>query len=269
MVFASIWIDAAERALEKDCITIMIFRSLSSYSMLLLLELVLMLRVFALYDRSRAIGIFLLFLLALRISTSTYTVQDHIRFPKKMKLTRNCMTKLDFKDPRDPVFVFIYGELAVHMAILGLAMKRTIWDLRQYSHSLFPILNRDGLKVFGAIGVAMIAVAVGSVKTGVPSIFIYPIFIAIVSAAGCHTILNLQKVKLASADANSSEPKKDIELTTIENGSTSIWDTRTFQIVEDDTITEPEQDADLSSSEGGVYVVDKPEDECSYTSNEL
>ncbi|KAF9020848.1 hypothetical protein BDP27DRAFT_1411641 [Rhodocollybia butyracea] len=90
----------------------------------------------------------------------------------------------------------------------------------------------------------MIAVAVGSVKTGVPSIFYI---------SGCHTILNLQKVKLASADANSSEPKKDIELTTIENGSTSIWDTRTFQIVEDDTITEPEQDADLSSSlEGGV-----------------
>ncbi|KAF9068418.1 hypothetical protein BDP27DRAFT_824473 [Rhodocollybia butyracea] len=122
-------------------------------------------------------------------------------------------------------------------------MKRTTWDFRRYSHhSLFSVLNKDGLKVFCAIGVAVVATIVTSaIKRVNPHFFIFPIFIPLICAAGCHTILNLQRLEseLAGADGSSSEQKRDIELTTIGNVNITTWDApwdaRTFRIIEDET----------------------------------
>ncbi|KAF9068419.1 hypothetical protein BDP27DRAFT_824395 [Rhodocollybia butyracea] len=58
---------------------------------------------------------------------------------------------------------------------------------------------------------------------------------------GCHTILNLQKLESESpgADRNSSEQKRDIELTTIVDVNITTWDApwdaRTFWITKDET----------------------------------
>ncbi|KAF9064430.1 hypothetical protein BDP27DRAFT_1450747 [Rhodocollybia butyracea] len=118
-------------------------------------------------------------------------------------------------------------------------MKRTVWDLRQYSYSLFSVLNRDGLVVFCAVSVAMVATGVASMKKGAGSVFVFPLFISLISAVGCHTILNLQKLEFTGASLNSSERKGDLELTIIENVDITEWDvpwdTSTFQIVEHDT----------------------------------
>ncbi|KAF9062444.1 hypothetical protein BDP27DRAFT_1406226 [Rhodocollybia butyracea] len=252
-VLASMWlVDGAEQVPEEHCRNILLFRTIAFSAMLVLLELVLMLRVYALYDRSRAIGTFLLSLLVTRIASSGYTAHDHVlRFPEKIKFTSHCIPGLDFKNARNPVWVIIYGELIVQSAIIILAMKRTVWDFRQYSHSLFPVLNRDGLRVFGAIVVAMAAIVATSVKQGTTSFFTFPLFMALVSVTGCHTILNLQKLEWA-LDANSSEQQKDMELTNINSVNVieweAPWDTTTFQMIEDATITRPEQDAGSSSS---------------------
>ncbi|KAF9070737.1 hypothetical protein BDP27DRAFT_1419754 [Rhodocollybia butyracea] len=230
--------------------------------MLLSLDLVLMLRVFALYDRSRLIGVFLLFLLVTRIASSAYASQAHrLRFPEDIKFTNHyCISEVSFKNaPGNPLLVFIYGELTVQSVIIALAMKRTVWDLRQYSYSLFSVLNRDGLVAFCAIGAAMVAIGVTSVKKGAGAVFVFPLFISLISAVGCRTILNLHKLELTSASVNSSKQKKDLELTTIENVDITTWDapwdTSTFQIVEHDIPTTPQQNAELVSRDKDVYSV--------------
>ncbi|KAF9066131.1 hypothetical protein BDP27DRAFT_1331001 [Rhodocollybia butyracea] len=85
----------------------------------------------------------------------------------------------------------------------------------------------------------MIAIVVVAMKKGKAYFFMFPLFIALISASGCRTILNLQRLELefqlASADGNSSERKKDIELTTIDSMDMT-WDARTFPMIEDDTI---------------------------------
>ncbi|KAF9065164.1 hypothetical protein BDP27DRAFT_1366646 [Rhodocollybia butyracea] len=142
--------------------------------------------------------------------------------------------QMNFNNECDPAFtqlnraqcmVFISGEVTVQLLILALVLKRTVWDFRQYSHLLFSILNRDGLIIFGALGVAMIAIGVGSAKKGAATAFVFPFFISLISAVGCHTILNLQKLGSVGVDANPSEQKKELELT-------AIWDERTFQTVD-------------------------------------
>ncbi|KAF9063039.1 hypothetical protein BDP27DRAFT_1335702, partial [Rhodocollybia butyracea] len=158
-IFASMWMNGAERVPEEHCKIITIFRIITGSIMLLLLDIILMLRVFALYNRSRSIGIFLLFSLALRIGLTTYTSRNHL--PEKITFNSYCVAKFTFRNTPgnlNPVLLFmsvcteICGELAIQLGIIALAMKRTVWDLRRYSYSLFSVLNRDGLIVFCTIG---------------------------------------------------------------------------------------------------------------------
>ncbi|KAF9068416.1 hypothetical protein BDP27DRAFT_1421950 [Rhodocollybia butyracea] len=240
IILTSIWLDGTEQISEHRCRIMMIFRLLAFSTMLMLLELVLILRVYALYDRSWAVGVSLLLLLMSRITSSAYSVHDHLlRSPEKIKFIGHCVPSVNFDDGRNVVWVLSF----VTSVIIILALKRTVWDFRQYSHSLFSVLNKDGLKVFSVIFVAVVATTLTSIKKGVNLyFFIFPLFISIISAAGCHTILNLQRLEseLADADGNSSEHKRDIELTTISNVDIATWDApwdaRTFRIIEDETI---------------------------------
>ncbi|KAF9066132.1 hypothetical protein BDP27DRAFT_1049940 [Rhodocollybia butyracea] len=152
IVLTSLWLDGAEQVPKEHCGSILIFRALAFSSMLLLLDSVLTLRVFALYDRSRTIGVFFLLLLALRIASSVYSMYDHVlRYPEKIEFTSYCIPGVKFEDARNPVWVILSGEFIVQLAIITLTMKRTVWDFRQFSHLLFSVLNKDGLKVFSAI----------------------------------------------------------------------------------------------------------------------
>ncbi|KAF9062456.1 hypothetical protein BDP27DRAFT_292095 [Rhodocollybia butyracea] len=75
--------------------------------MLVLLELVLILRVFALYDRNRAIGTFLSLLLVLRITSSTHSVYHHVlQFPEKTQFTNHCVPSVNYRDAHSPVWMW-------------------------------------------------------------------------------------------------------------------------------------------------------------------
>ncbi|KAF9070595.1 hypothetical protein BDP27DRAFT_591090 [Rhodocollybia butyracea] len=236
VVFIGMWVDGTEQVPAKVyCMRVLISRYLACYSMVVLLELALMLRVFALYDRSRAIGAFLLFLLISRIAGAVYHIMQRVLQSDAIKINFNneCIPVFtQFNHAlSNPVVVFISSALTIQLLILALILKRTIWDFRQYSHLLFSVLKRDGLIIFGAMGVAMIAIGVGSAKKGA-AVFIFPLFISLISAVGCHTILNLQKLGSAGADANLSEQKKELELTSFNAMNITTWDERTFQMVD-------------------------------------
>ncbi|KAF9068421.1 hypothetical protein BDP27DRAFT_1327319 [Rhodocollybia butyracea] len=185
IVLASTGLDNAEQVPEQYCRIMMVFRILTFSTMLALLELILITRVYALYNRSRAIGTFLVLLLVLRIASTAYSVYDHVlRLPEKIEYTSHCVATVNFKNARNLLWVIPCGILIVQVAIITLAMKRTMWDFRQYSYSLFSVLNKDGLKVFGAIVVAVVATVVTLAKKGgTLYFFIFPLLIAMISAA--------------------------------------------------------------------------------------
>ncbi|KAF9066402.1 hypothetical protein BDP27DRAFT_1019814 [Rhodocollybia butyracea] len=186
-IFASMWMNGAEGVPEEHhCNIVMIFRIITGSIMLLLLDMILMLRVFALYNRSRLIGILLLFSLALRIGLTTYTSRNHL--PEKITFNSYCIAKFTFKNTSNglnPVLWEICGEFGLQLGIIALAMKRTVWDFRRYSYSLFSVLNRDGLIVFCTIGVTMVGLGVASVKKGAggATVLVFPSVITLVSAA--------------------------------------------------------------------------------------
>ncbi|KAJ3896805.1 hypothetical protein GG344DRAFT_60973 [Lentinula edodes] len=169
---------------------------------------------------------------ASRTAMSIYTsFSKSAHSPRHIKFGRYCIPKISLREQSigNPTLVFIYGELLVQLVIHGLAWKRTIWDLRQYYSypppALLSVLNRDSLKVFMGISVAMAAVGVATLKIFFPVTFIFPLFISLVSALvqGCRTILNLQRLD-ALTEPGTSEPHKEPELTTIDNSSMTNWD---------------------------------------------
>ncbi|KAJ3869809.1 hypothetical protein EV359DRAFT_59581 [Lentinula novae-zelandiae] len=141
IVLSSIWtveFSNAQQASEEACRILLIFQIISCYTMLLLLQLILMLR------GRTAMSIYTSF------GKSTHS-------PRHIKFGRYCIPKISLREQSigNPTLVFIYGELLVQLVIHGLAWKRTIWDLRQYYSypppALLSVLNKDGLKVLMGI----------------------------------------------------------------------------------------------------------------------
>ncbi|KAF9059418.1 hypothetical protein BDP27DRAFT_1341452 [Rhodocollybia butyracea] len=88
-IFANMWMNDAERVLEEHCKTILIFRTIAGSIMFLLLDMILMLRVFALYNR-------------------TYTSRNHL--PEKITFTGYCIPKFTFRNTPghlNPVLLFM------------------------------------------------------------------------------------------------------------------------------------------------------------------
>ncbi|KAE9411330.1 hypothetical protein BT96DRAFT_911946 [Gymnopus androsaceus JB14] len=122
--------------------------------MTLVLEMILSTRVFALYQRSFKVGMFLSILLAGKTAGMIYFLRNRV-FAQRLKFTSNCIPEIALTERsiESPIVIFTITE-AVHLVIHGLAWKRTFWDLRRYTLArppLLSVLNRDGLKVFTAI----------------------------------------------------------------------------------------------------------------------
>ncbi|KIK67277.1 hypothetical protein GYMLUDRAFT_37363 [Collybiopsis luxurians FD-317 M1] len=206
---------------EQFCMVLLIFDTTSSYNMSLILQLILMLRAYALYDRSIRIGVLLAMLLAGRLAWSLVTSIHAFRSPSTLvNFDGHCLPRmdLDYQLMQNPVVAFVYGELVVQCIVHGLAWKRTMWDFRRlafFQPTLFSVLNRDGLKVFVGIGAVMIATNVGAVKVGVPSFFVFPLLVSLTSFLGTRTILNLHALHESEAQSASPEINKEMELTTV------------------------------------------------------
>ncbi|KAE9384695.1 hypothetical protein BT96DRAFT_1026822 [Gymnopus androsaceus JB14] len=200
-----------------------IFQAASCYTMLLILQLILSIRVFALYEQSLKVGAFLSMVLTGKMAGSIYITWNGL-MDQQFTFTENCILNYAVADhpTGNPVVLFMIGEIVVHLVIHGLAWKRTYWDLRRNTFEqppLVSVLNRDNLKVFAAISVAMISIGVAAGRNAVPVMFIYPVFISLVSTAGCRAILNLQNLDMTTGEGPSSEQNKE-EFTTIND----IWD---------------------------------------------
>ncbi|KIK64616.1 hypothetical protein GYMLUDRAFT_240589 [Collybiopsis luxurians FD-317 M1] len=204
---------------EHLCMSLIIFRLASGQSMLLILHFISMLRVFALYNQSILVGVFLLVLIV--VGSAGPTVNMLRGFTgAKIESPGYCFHKTSLTArTRYSVLILICGELVIQLILHGLAWKRTIWEFRRltlFRPTLISVLNRDGLKMFAGILVAIIAITVAAFKRGTAAVFIFPLFITFVSASGTRTILNLQAL---SNEAAPSSPKStnQVELTGVED----------------------------------------------------
>jgi len=210
------------------CRIAIIYQGAVLFVMFGILDVILMIRVYALYNRPTYLAVIFLCLLTCRFFVPS--IMSYRGLPRK-RFTPTCL--VISAGSKAPLYVFAGGELFVQLVVVGLTVARHIWATRSgWGNPLFSLLSRDGSMVFLGIAVGMVAIIVVYLKPADFSHMVFPGLVIIMSSAGCRLIINMQKM----ADPF-SEP--DPVLTTMhsnvwsgraENGSTRTQTTCVSEI---------------------------------------
>ncbi|KAJ7346768.1 hypothetical protein DFH08DRAFT_201436 [Mycena albidolilacea] len=118
-----------------------------------ILDVILMLRVYASYNRSTYLAIIFICLLTCRFCVPF--VMSYKSMPSQV-FTHSCL--VISAGGGGAIYVFAGGELFVQLFVVGLTFARHVWATRSgWGNPLFSLLSRDGSMVFFAITVGLIA----------------------------------------------------------------------------------------------------------------
>ncbi|KAI3618095.1 hypothetical protein WG66_005562 [Moniliophthora roreri] len=168
---------------QRSCTSHLFLRTLGVQTLLETLHIILMLRVYALYNKSHIIALILVLLHALRFSVTIWTVVRYWDI-YKADFDYICFTT-ESLELKVGLAIFILSEVLYQSVIHTLIAKKT-WTLPSTwskTPTLTSVLTRDGFYVFFAIFVSMVAFAGASYEKGPAPLFIQPLVIFTLSCA--------------------------------------------------------------------------------------
>jgi len=172
------------------CRIAVIYQGAVLFVMFGILDVILMIRVYALYNRPTYLAVIFLCLLTCRFfvpSVMSYRGRPSQRF------TPTCL--VISAGSKATLYVFVGGELFVQLVVVALTFSRHIWATRGgWGNPLFSLLSRDGSMVFFGVAVGMIAVIAVCLDPVDFSHVVFPGLMIIMSSAGCRLIINMQKM---------------------------------------------------------------------------
>ncbi|KAI3618115.1 hypothetical protein WG66_005559 [Moniliophthora roreri] len=205
---------------QHSCANYLVFKTSGAQCLAGILHIILILRVYALYNKSLVITLSLILLFSLRFSATIWTVvwnwEAYTAYLKHLCFTTESV------NPGPELTILIVAETLFQIIIHTLTMKKT-WMLPgtwSKTPTLTSVLTRDSFYVFIAMFGVMTAVAVGSYGKGPAALFIHPLLVFVVSCAGTRVILRLQRFGNEESPANSQGQQDTF--------STVAWDLRTF-----------------------------------------
>ncbi|KAJ6594037.1 hypothetical protein B0H19DRAFT_47004 [Mycena capillaripes] len=175
------------------------------FVMLGILDVILMIRVYALYNRRWYLAIIFSVLLVLRFF---FPAAAALRGLPRQRFNRTCLVISAGRQAT--VYLFAGGELFVQLVILGLTLARHVSATRGgWGNPLFSLLSRDGSMVFFATAVGMIATVAVCLDPVEIAHMVFPALVIIMSSAvsvhvhsrylalkhffqGCRLIINMQ-----------------------------------------------------------------------------
>ncbi|KDR75759.1 hypothetical protein GALMADRAFT_226406 [Galerina marginata CBS 339.88] len=207
---------------RETCRLWLTYQALAIFLLLGAVDIILMIRVYAFYNRRRWTGFLMIFLLFFRVGLSSASA---IMTVPDQKFNYECLNE---NVPSVVMYFFIVGEFLLQSVILGLTFVRHFVAVRAgwARTPLVSLLCRDGATAFTII----IAVLIGTVVYARfeymhdSAHFVFPTFVAMLSCVGCRLIISMQK--LVTPDSQERALTRDSheqEFTTIIE---SLW-TRT------------------------------------------
>ncbi|KAI3610103.1 hypothetical protein WG66_007405 [Moniliophthora roreri] len=161
---------------RQFCTRDLAFKIFEHYFLLTILHIVLMLRVYALYNKSFRIILFLALILALRLFATIWTLVKYWDV-YAMQFSYICFPT-ESMDLKPEMMLYIPAEASFQIIIHMLVSKKT-WTLPSTwskTPTLTSVVTRDGFYVFVAIFVGMMAViVVGSYEKGPILLFLHPV----------------------------------------------------------------------------------------------
>ncbi|ESK91065.1 hypothetical protein Moror_1160 [Moniliophthora roreri MCA 2997] len=190
---------------RRFCTRDLAFKIFEHYFLLTILYIVLMLRVYALYNKSLAIILFLVLILAL-------LQFNYICFPTEST------------NMKPGLVVLILAEALFQIIIHALVSKKT-WTLPSTwsrTPTLTSVVTRDGFYVFLAIFVGIMAVIASSHERRLALLFLHPLFVFVIPCACCRVIMRLHRFR--NEEASACSQGQDPVFSTL----FSVWEVQTF-----------------------------------------
>ncbi|KAL0578006.1 hypothetical protein V5O48_003987 [Marasmius crinis-equi] len=129
--------------------------------------------VYALYNKSLIMGAFLSFCFLARTAAGVWVLVKSSYRPNEFNYI--CMTtKVFHQEPAVAGFVSV--AMILQVIVFGLTLIKT-WQLKEAwlsAPTISWVVNRDALVVFFAVTGVLVSVIVGTYKTGLASLFIFP-----------------------------------------------------------------------------------------------
>ncbi|KAJ7783317.1 hypothetical protein B0H16DRAFT_1496301 [Mycena metata] len=215
------------------CRVALVYQGAVLLSMLSILDAILMIRVYALYNRPPYLaGLFICILVSKVVSLAITT---HRGLPDQ----RFSPTCLVLTGSQSSLYLLAGSEFVIQATVLGLTLRQHAFATRGgWSHPLFRLLTRDGSIAFIAIAGVLTAILAISLQPVAAGHLLFPIMVVIMSTAGCRLILNMQKL---ATPVSGSEPPEPVLTTMRDNAwsarsERSIWTTGTSTFVSDISI---------------------------------
>ncbi|KAJ7703060.1 hypothetical protein B0H17DRAFT_85086 [Mycena rosella] len=168
------------------CRIALIYQAVVIIVMLGILDAILMIRVYALYNRKKSIAVLCAFLLVLKMVAfipSAFLGFPEQRFGPTCLVTTGSQTSLflfgalyrgESFSICEPLF-FRAGEVVVQLVILALTLFRHFSATRRgWGNRLFRLSTRDGSMVFAATTVGMVGTTVAGLRPAHVTHFIFP-----------------------------------------------------------------------------------------------
>ncbi|KAJ6500029.1 hypothetical protein C8R47DRAFT_276676 [Mycena vitilis] len=166
------------------------YQGIVLFVLLGILDVILMLRVYALYNRRFYLAAIFVILLVLRF---IFPATAFFRGLPRQQFNASCLVLSAGREAA--VYLLAGGELFVQMVVLGLTLSRHVSATRGgWGNPLFSLLSRDGSLVFSATAVGMIAIIAVCLNPADGAHLVFPLLVIIMSSAGCHLIMNMQKM---------------------------------------------------------------------------
>ncbi|KAF8161221.1 hypothetical protein B0H34DRAFT_371312 [Crassisporium funariophilum] len=206
---------------ERICRLWLTYQVLTVYSLLGAVDLILMIRVYAFYNRKRWIGVLMIVLLFFRVGLSCASAAMTV---PTQGFNDACLNDIV---PSVVMYCFIVGEFMMQSIILGLTFFKQFIAFRAgwARTPLVALLCRDGATTFTIIMSVLIGTMVyarfGYLHESAHIVF--PSFVSVMSCVGCRLIISMQKLVRPEEPQSSFDPDDSHEFTTIIE---SLW-TRT------------------------------------------
>ncbi|KAF8893962.1 hypothetical protein BD779DRAFT_1783549, partial [Infundibulicybe gibba] len=177
------------------CLSWLKYQIVIIYFLLAIVDLILVIRVHALYQPNRFVGPLLLLVIITRIglvSAGTTAALPLLDFTSRCLMTNS---------PRNMVTYFACGEIGIQLLIFGLTFSKYRTTRAGWGRTpLVSALNRDGALVLMALSVVLITAAVNSRSRDTDELqhMVFPIFVSILSSTGYRLIINTQRLAITS-----------------------------------------------------------------------
>ncbi|KZP30075.1 hypothetical protein FIBSPDRAFT_1038433 [Athelia psychrophila] len=180
-----------------------------SQGMMTALEMVLILRVYAIYDRNYRVAAGLMLFILAEIAITSTVAWDMI---PTLDFGPTCFTVL----PHKSAAYYIAGVISTQLAIVTLALhKSSATSLSRWSNNaLSAVIKRDGTAACGAIIILMLAVILHVMLRDTLIVAIAYWFYPLLSVVGCRLVLNTQGVALHRAYSDHA-CDTELELTSV------------------------------------------------------